>query len=106
MMRSPRSGIETFPKSWSISPWPVWTQDVTALCNKYVEEIDEASESIKECRKMESVWAARLRDRTNNWQVLDQRSLLQSRNGAILTILASIFVPANFVTVIVIKTRI
>lgn len=54
MMRSPRSGIETFPTSWCISSLPAWTHDMTALCDKYVEEINEASKSVKECRKMAS----------------------------------------------------
>lgn len=54
MMRSPRSGIETFPASWRISPLPAWTRDATTLCDEYVEEIDQASESVGKCRRMVS----------------------------------------------------
>ncbi|KAE8447129.1 hypothetical protein EG329_011113 [Mollisiaceae sp. DMI_Dod_QoI] len=79
------TGVEDYPEGWGLTAanWsePLWKKKVEDACKLLSGEIDIAERKVQSTRQM----------------VLQQHNILQSRRTTVLTILASIFVPASFV---------
>ncbi|KAF1983578.1 hypothetical protein K402DRAFT_423685 [Aulographum hederae CBS 113979] len=73
--------LHTFPSSWKLSTTPAWVDATVAAARNLDSEIALTCEHIKTCRTI----------------VLEQHILQQSQRTPVLTILASIFIPAGFV---------